>query len=126
MRHYLFIRHVGYHFCRRVEKGWYNEQWLNPSTGQTASIPTSPTINEDLLIGICRQLGIPLPSTVAPRSSRARARGGRRNSPGSGADSRATSVSTSRGGAAAPRRGSSLVHGRPDHSPRARLRGCAG
>src|ERR1044071_7459738 len=102
MRRYLFVRHLEFHGCYILEKSDYHEQWFNPASGQSASVPREATTNDDIAGIICKQLQIPLPSVLTPRSSHFQARVGLQKTRASAADSPAASPSGHLAARAAP------------------------
>src|ERR1043165_7915587 len=103
MRRYLFVRHLKHHGCYILEKGDYFDEWLNPASGQSASVPRGDqTINDDIAEIICKQLQIPLPSVLTPRSSHFLVRADRRKTRASAGDLPAASTSGRRESGAAP------------------------
>src|SRR5436305_7121528 len=113
MQRYLFVRHLKFYGCYPLVKGDYDDQWLNPVSGQTAAVPLARVISDDLVATTCKQLEIPLPSVVTRQSYRVQFPGSRQRTPASGGDSPSASSSTRRAGAAAPPPGSSLELGHP-------------
>src|SRR5205085_7987027 len=113
MRRYLLLRHLRHYGCYALERGDYNDQWINPKSGQSATVPLAPTTNDDLAEVICKQLQIPVPSVLTRRSSPLRVSASRRKTHPSGGDSPAASFSRRRADAATPRPDSSLERARP-------------
>lgn len=56
-------KHLRNHGCRRVgRKGGKHDIWANASNGKQTSVPRHTDVNTFTALGICEQLGIPIPS----------------------------------------------------------------
>lgn len=51
-------RHLRRHGCELLREGGKHSFWINPVTGQRASVPRHTEIKNMTANGICRQLGI--------------------------------------------------------------------
>ena len=54
-------RHLRQQGCGRFREGGADTVWLNPAGRKLASVPRHREIKEGTVLGICKQLEIPLP-----------------------------------------------------------------
>jgi mRNA interferase HicA len=57
------LKHLRQHGCRLVREGGEHSIWENPTNGHRTAVPRHREILNYTAIQICRQLGIPDPST---------------------------------------------------------------
>jgi predicted RNA binding protein YcfA (HicA-like mRNA interferase family) len=57
-------RHLIAHGCRLARQAAKHEFWENPATGERTTVPRHREIKPTTARGICRQLGVPMPSSA--------------------------------------------------------------
>ena len=58
MKRHELIRHLREHECRMDVEGANHTKFVNPTTGQKATVPRHTEIDNRLAVRICKQLGI--------------------------------------------------------------------
>ncbi|MFN6963453.1 MAG: type II toxin-antitoxin system HicA family toxin [Pyrinomonadaceae bacterium] len=61
MKRRAFIRHLQEHGCELLREGGSHSWWHNPKQARRSAVPRHSEINDNLIIKICKDLGIPKP-----------------------------------------------------------------
>lgn len=55
------VQHLRGHGCELLREGRSHSVWVNPVTGQQATVPRHREVNDYTARGVCKQLGVPEP-----------------------------------------------------------------
>jgi len=65
MKRHALLKHLQEHGCRLLREGTNHSVYWNPDSHQTSTIPRHREIDNNLARKICKDLGLPAPSTHA-------------------------------------------------------------
>ncbi len=63
MKRLDFERHLIQNLCKLLREGGNHSVWINPKNDMHTAVPRHKEIDNQLCKNICKQLGIPTPST---------------------------------------------------------------